>query len=352
MRLHQQLGHRGRRPQIAVHLHRAPAEREQIRQRGLREQRVELLERAVAIVEPSTQSHLPSVRPAAPAGAAAGQRHRCSPRQLGRSVGGDLATGIEAPERREVAVLRLEIVPVVDPFLQLSACSDLVGREPCARRAHLRNERRIGVEQRGRFVELRKQLADHLHVHRRTGGHRIGGERDAAHFIEERTVAWPRGIVLGGVGRRRDQPALRRMRHENVAQESRLIAQQRIDAAQVGAVDRETIVFEEVGHEPGAADRPRPPRGAVHRRGRAPQVGVLVHHPATRAPVFASGLLSGHGHLAHQLLERPDHLRQVAGLGRPIVHRQVDVDGVLGVPPRIWIVVPDPLQVGGLRARA
>ena len=43
--------------------------------------------------------------------------------------------------------------------------------------------------------------------------------------------------------------------------------------------------------------------------------------------------------------------RQVAGLGRPVVHLQVDVGVVVGVPRRVDVLVPDPLQVGRQRAR-
>ena len=75
-----------------------------------------------------------------------------------------------------------------------------------------------------------------------------------------------------------------------------------------------------------------------------------MQHPATRAPVLPRRRGPRLGDLVGEPLQRLHHLRQVARLGGPVVHRQVDVDRVLAVPGRIGAVVPDPLEVGGLGA--
>ena len=46
------------------------------------------------------------------------------------------------------------------------------------------------------------------------------------------------------------------------------------------------------------------------------------------------------------------HSARLRDLGRPVVHLGVDVDGVLAVPGRLELVVPDALQVGRLAAGA
>ena len=47
-----------------------------------------------------------------------------------------------------------------------------------------------------------------------------------------------------------------------------------------------------------------------------------------------------------QVEERPGGFRQVADFGRPVVHLEIDVGGVLAVPWRRHAFVPDALQVG------
>ncbi len=36
---------------------------------------------------------------------------------------------------------------------------------------------------------------------------------------------------------------------------------------------------------------------------------------------------------------------------RPVIHLRIDIDGILTVPWRIQLVIPDTLQGGGLAAR-
>ena len=101
-------------------------------------------------------------------------------------------------------VLRLEIFPVVQPFLQLAELADLVGRQSCPRRAHFGREGTVRMEERRGFIERAEHVAENLHVHRRARRHGVGTQRDAADFVIERAVARPRRIVLRRIGRRSD----------------------------------------------------------------------------------------------------------------------------------------------------
>ena len=108
----------------------------------------------------------------------------------------------------------------------------------------------------------------------------------------------------------------------------------------------------QLGTQPGATRRKRPPTRAIHRCSYPPQISVLVKHPAAAAVVFF-------GHLAALIHQFFDHLDeglhtfwQVARFRRPVVHLRVDVGGVFGIPGGVHVVVPDALQVGGLGARA
>ena len=100
--------------------------------------------------------------------------------------------------------------------------------------------------------------------------------------------------------------------------------------------------------EPGATRGEHAPGRAVDRSGNAPEVGIVVGHPAPTA----IHLLSRHGtRLAEVANHREEgflRLGKVADKGRPVVHLDVDVDGVLRVPGGVHLVVPHALQVSGL----
>ena len=70
---------------------------------------------------------------------------------------------------------------------------------------------------------------------------------------------------------------------------------------------------------------------------------AAVHGPGCRGPRRAEVL----EHREEGLLR----LGKIADQRRPVIHFGVDVDGVLRVPRRIDLVVPDALQGGWLTAR-
>lgn len=74
----------------------------------------------------------------------------------------------------------------------------------------------------------------------------------------------------------------------------------------------------------------------------------MVQDEAAVASVhgLCDGLTAGDGGV-DQVEERLLGLGQVGNTGVPVVHLRVDVDGVLALPGRIEVVVPDALKVGG-----
>ena len=116
-------------------------------------------------------------------------------------------------------------------------------------------------------------------------------------------------------------------------------------------VERVEVVVPDVHRKPRAARRPRAASARTSRPCNAPDVGVVVRHPALRAVDVARGLRACDGELVAHL---PDGLREIAEarwLRRPVVHLRVDVHGVVARPRRPAAVVPDSLKVERLRSR-
>ena len=112
------------------------------------------------------------------------------------------------------------------------------------------------------------------------------------------------------------------------------------------------VAIPERDGEPRAARRPEPPLRAVDRGRRAPEIRVVVGDPATGAIHLAGRACARHGEVLNHGGQRVHRLLQVRGHRRPVVHLGVDVDRVLAAPRRRQAVVPDALQIGGLRAGA
>ena len=123
-----------------------------------------------------------------------------------------------------------------------------------------------------------EQVADDLLVHRRPGA-------DAGAF---------RDAVLRRHGRAGDEPVVLRFFDQRIEEELRRAFHRRVEALQKISVAGEEVMFPEILAEPRAAGRPMPPR-PVNRRRRAPEVGVVMRHPAARAPVHLRGARAGLG---------------------------------------------------------
>ena len=136
-----------------------------------------------------------------------------------------------------------------------------------------------------------EQGADDLVVHRRPGH---------------------QPALLGRVRRRADQPAgLRVLTRKSTKKSARLLHHRVGALRQEIAVAGEQVVLPEVLAEPGAAGGPDAVVRVVDRRRAAPEVGVVVQHPAARAVV---GPRPSCGRLADQLVDQVE--QRLVALGR------------------------------------
>ena len=314
-----------------------------VRRAGLdqREQPRQQLERALAVEQARPLVDLPAHAPAR--GLVAAQLVRTAHRrEQRRRRRGDVPARVEAVEVREVAVVRLDLLELLAPFEQLPLAADRVRPQLRPRVEQLFAEWRVDPQSLGRIGGAREQIAHERQIHGRAG-------RDRA-----RLAAEPE-LVLGRRRRRGDEVALAVV-HEPVEAELGGAAQHRIRlVAQPGEVAAVQVVLVEVLRQPRPGHRPRGPhRVAVapvaDHAGVPPDVGVVVRRPAARAVHRRRGPRAGDRQITDEREERLVQLGEVGRFRRPVVHLGVDVDRVVRAPRRPHVVVPDALQVGGLRA--
>ena len=156
--------------------------------------------------------------------------------------------------------------------------------------------------------------------------------------------------ILGRDRRAADQPAARIL-DEIVEEELRRLFHHRIGAREKRAIRVEQVVLPQMLREPRGAGRPQSGARQIAGRGEAPDVGDVMRDEAARAVVHARGLAAWLAQRIEKVEQRLVQLGEVGHLRRPVVHLQVDVEVIVGVPRRAHAVVPQALQVGGQIAR-
>ena len=114
----------------------------------------------------------------------------------------------------------------------------------------------------------------------------------------------------------------------------------------------EKIMFPQMLAEPRATADPDAVVAGVDGRGAAPEVGVVVQHPAARAVMRLGGLRAGHGAIGNHVEERCGAFGKIRHFGGPVIHLGVDVHRPFAVPRRMERVIPDALQIRGLTTGA
>ena len=108
------------------------------------------------------------------------------------------------------------------------------------------------------------------------------------------------------------------------------------------------IVLPQMSSKPSTSVGIHAPEGTINRTCNAPDVGIVVCHPA----IASIHLLGSHSTCLAQILDHREKrlggLGEVADLSRPVVHLSIDVDGIFRIPRSIALVVPHTLQVGWL----
>ncbi len=104
--------------------------------------------------------------------------------------------------------------------------------------------------------------------------------------------------------------------------------------------------------EPRAAHRPHAGLHAIDGDGIPPNVGVVMEHEAARAVEISSDAPAVLTRLIDQVEQRLVHFLKIGNLGGPVIHLGIDVDGVLAVPGRGKLIVPEALERRSHRAGA
>ena len=102
--------------------------------------------------------------------------------------------------------------------------------------------------------------------------------------------------------------------------------------------------------QPHAAHRPHAVAGGIDGRRAAPEVGVVVGHPAGGSVVQFRRFGAVLGQVFDQVEERSRAFGEVGDLGGPVVHLRVDVERVFAAPVGKQVLAPAALQVAGLAA--
>ncbi|OPZ66351.1 MAG: hypothetical protein BWY83_02903 [bacterium ADurb.Bin478] len=152
--------------------------------------------------------------------------------------------------------------------------------------------------------------------------------------------------VFRRMGRIGDQIAVL-IRHEIIQKKLCRPFHQRIAAhPQKDGIAGERIVLPYMLTQPGRAHGPDAP-DAVRRCGKTPNVGQMMHHPSIAAIMHARGHSAGFHQRLDIIHQRQSAFREMGGLRRPIVHLQIDIGMIIGIPRRRHGFIPLALQVGG-----
>jgi hypothetical protein len=117
-------------------------------------------------------------------------------------------------------------------------------------------------------------------------------------------------------------------------------------------VGSESIVFPEMESEPTATEGPEPNSWVtIYGSGISPEVGIVVGNPTAAAIEALGYIFSCLCETADEVEEGKLAFDEVGRTGEPVVHLQVDVDGVLAFPRWRHLLVPDALEVGWKGAR-
>ena len=186
--------------------------------------------------------------------------------------------------------------------------------------------------------DLREQPGDDLVIHRRP--HR-----------QDADLAVRQAITILRRHRGPAHETAARILDEVVEKELRRLLHHRIRAREERAIGLEQVVLPQMLREPRGAGRPQPRARQIAGRREAPDVGDVMRDEPARAVVHARGLAAGLAQRIEKLKQRLVQLGKVGHLRRPVVHLQIDVEVIVGVPRRAHAVVPHALQIRGKIAR-
>ena len=138
------------------------------------------------------------------------------------------------------------------------------------------------------------------------------------------------------------------MAHEKIEEEICRSLQYGHYIGQELCIARIQIMLPQMLAKPCTSVGPHAIEGRVHHARTAPDISIVMEYPAP-ASIHNPGRLPS---CNRQFLEHPDEwlvaCSQARVVGWPVVHLQVDIDGILSIPGSEHLIVPDALQIGGL----
>ena len=338
MALHEHFVHARDCTEVTINLERRMGIEQVVVSLARREKHANHSVSMVAIVHTGPEVNLPSERPAGSIVTALLQCDACTLDQVRSFFRGNLSAREKAIQVRNVAVFIVGIVPVLEPFRNLSILTGLCRREALDSCFHLGTHIFINAKDLGSFNRVVQNIADNLVVHRRAKANVVTA------VVVFRRITRSGHQVLVARGRFFD---------EAVHEEECGTLHGRINILEVFLIGRIVEeVFPKVRTKPARAGRPKAP-SAINRSRTVPKVGIVVFDPTfVNTPVNLGGLFALRDHGLDFVNERPHTFFEVAGFCRPVVHFEVDVGGVLTAPNRVRVLIPDALQVGRLATLA
>ena len=94
------------------------------------------------------------------------------------------------------------------------------------------------------------------------------------------------------------------------------------------------------------------PVEAPGRRGLRPDIRIVMGRPSFgNAIIDLHRLATGTGQPIDKIKKRAMGFRKIGHFRRPVIHFRIDVQRIVTAPGRLHQLVPDPLQIEGLRTR-
>ena len=122
-------------------------------------------------------------------------------------------------------------------------------------------------------------------------------------------------------------------------------AHRRVVLCELFLVTAEEEALPNVLTHPRTAIVCRAPNRALTGSGKAPDIGNDVRDPAARIVVGLCGCLARLDQRLHVVEQRNVTRCEVGGLGKPVVHLDIDVEVVVAIPRRRVFLCPDSLEV-------
>ena len=256
--------------------------------------------------------------------------------QFRSSLRSYMPSRVETDQMGLMPVMRVGILPVIIPFLEISLMANLVRPEPGKNRVRLCSHLLI-TQHASSVTGIRNAFPGNGKVSRSAIG------QAAVEAIRSNEM------VLRGGGRTRYQPAVPIL-HQNIHAEAGGIPEYRPGIAlKILSVKSIEIMFPEMCTEPCTSHRPvRPLRrfafltyGICH----CPHIGIMGAHPATGIPVRPRRAPSVDGKISEETQQRPMHLTEIQHFGRPVVLLGIDVHGIVRAPRCLVILIPEALKI-------